>query len=229
MSKMRVSRRAGHWGAVVGLLVAGLFLTGCKSASTDPRFSQVPGFTGVPAGQSGIASSAGTPAQTGNIGSDYIHAGDTLLITFADLAIQVQSPVEERVKEDGTIGLLENQTFIAAGKTYGQLGKEIHDRYVPDYYKKMTVSVRPKTETQFYYVDGEVKLPNRQVYISRTTVLKAIASAGGFTDFANKGHVTLTRVDGRRFIINCKKAIKDPRLDLEVLPGDKVWVPRRII
>jgi polysaccharide export outer membrane protein len=93
----------------------------------------------------------------------------------------------------------------------------------------MTVSVLPKSDTQFYFVDGEVRLPNRQVYLSRTTVLKAIASAGGFTDFANKGKVTLTRVDGRTVIVNCKRAIKDPTLDLEIFPGDKIWVPRRII
>src|SRR5579859_7315194 len=207
MSMMRVSRRAWRWGAVVGLLMAGFFFAGCKDASTDSRFAQVPSYTGAPAGQSGIAANAGTPAQTAKVGSDWIHAGDTLLITFADLNIPVQSPVEERVKEDGTIRLLENQIFTAEGKTHGQLEKEIHDRYVPDYYKKMTVSVRPKTETQFYYVDGEVKLPNRQIYISRTTVLKAIASAGGFTEFARKGDVVLTRVDGHRFIVNCKKAI----------------------
>lgn len=228
MSMMRVSRRAGPWGAVVGFLMAGLFLVGCQNPSTDSRFAQVPGYAGVSAGQSGVAATptSGTPAPAG---ADTIHAGDTLQITFSDLPIQVQSPFEERVKEDGAIRLLENQTFAAEGKTVGQLEKEIHDRYVPDYYKKMTVSVRLKSETQFYYVDGEVKLPNRQIYLNRTTVLKAIASAGGFTDFARKSHVILTRVDGRRFVINCKKAIKDPRLDLEVLPGDKVYVPRRII
>jgi len=160
---------------------------------------------------------------------DSIRAGDTLRINFSDLPIVVQSPMEERVRDDGTITLLENQTFTAAGKNRGQLEKEIHERYVPAYYKKMTVSVLPKSETQFYFVDGEVKLPARQVYISRTTVLKAIASAGGFTDFARKGKVTLTRVDGRKFFVDCKKAQTDPRLDLEVFPGDKIWVPRRII
>src|SRR5262249_3464483 len=124
---------------------------------------------------------------------------------------------------------IENQTFTVAGKTHGQLEKEIHDRYVPDYYKKMTVSVRPKTETQFYFVDGEVKSPARQIYISRITVLKAIASAGGFTDFASKGNVTLTRVDGRVLHVNCKKALSNPQLDLEVYPGDRIWVFRRKI
>ncbi len=90
-------------------------------------------------------------------------------------------PFEEKIKEDGTITLLLNQTFTAAGTTPGDLAKEIRKRYVPDYFKNMTVTVKQQESTRWYYVDGEVKSPNRQIYNSRITVLKAIASAGGFT------------------------------------------------
>jgi polysaccharide export outer membrane protein len=134
----------------------------------------------------------------------------------------------ELVPGEWTFQVFRGAEKILEKKFEVQKAEGIHDRYVPDYYKKMTVSVLPKSETQFYFVDGEVKLPNRQVYLSRTTVLKAIASAGGFTDFASKGNVTLTRVDGRTVKVNCKKAQMDPRLDLEIFPGDKIWVPRRI-
>ena len=225
---MRVSRLAG-WGAVCGLLVTGLFLAGCKSGKNDVAFAQLPGYVGASSEQGGAISNAAPARAMGYDTMDAIRAGDTLRISFSDLPVMVTSPIEERVKDDGTITLLENLSFAAAGKTRGQLEKEIHDRYVPDYYKKMTVSVLPKSETQFYFVDGVVRIPNRQVYLSRTTVLKAIASAGGFTDFANKGKVILTRVDGRTLIVNCKKAQREPKLDLEVYPGDKIWVPRRII
>jgi len=228
MRMMTVSRLVGRWVAVVGLLVAGSFIAGCKSGTEEAAFAQLPGYVGASSAQGGTISNTAPSRPPGSATIDDIRAGDTLRINFSDLPIVVQSPMEERVKDDGTITLLENQSFTAAGKTRGQLEKEIHDRYVPAYYTKMTVSVLPKSETQFYFVDGEVKLPNRQVYLSRTTVLKAIASAGGFTDFARKGNVTLTRVDGRTVKVNCKKAQTDPRLDLEVFPGDKIWVPRRI-
>lgn len=228
MRMMTVSRLAERWVAVVGLLVAGLFIAGCKSGTEDAAFTQLPGYAGASSAQGGTISNTSPARPLGNDTMDAIRAGDTLRISFSDLPVIVQSPFEERVKDDGTITLLENQTFTAGGKTRGQLEKEIHARYVPDYYKKMTVSVLPKSETQFYFVGGEVRLPSRQVYLSRTTVLKAIASAGGFTDFASKGNVTLTRVDGRSVKVNCKKAQTDPRLDLELFPGDKIWVPRRI-
>jgi protein involved in polysaccharide export with SLBB domain len=58
--------------------------------------------------------------------------------------------------------------------------------------------------------------------------LKVIASAGGFTDFANKKKVKLTRVDGRTQIVNCPKALDNPSLDPEVYPGDTIHVPRRL-
>ena len=59
-------------------------------------------------------------------------------------------------------------------------------------------------------MNGEVRAPSRQIYNSRITVLKAIASAGGFTDFANKKKVRLTRVDGRTQTVNCVKALDNP-------------------
>jgi polysaccharide export outer membrane protein len=99
---------------------------------------------------------------------------------------------------------------------------------VPDYYKEMTVTVKQQESTRWYYINGEVRAPNRQIYNSRITVLKAIASASGFTDFANKTKVRLTRVDGRTQIINCRKALTNPALDLEVYPGDTIHVPRRL-
>jgi polysaccharide export outer membrane protein len=157
---------------------------------------------------------------------DTLHAGDVLTIEFTDMAVPVPLR-EERIKEDGSITLLEGKTFTASGKTRGQLEKEIHDFYVPRFYLKMTVSVRQQKDTQFYYVRGEVRIPNRQVYISRIRLLQAIASCGDFTDFARKRSVQLTRADGQKLTVNCIKATKDPKLNVEILPGDIIFVPRR--
>ncbi len=222
---MKVSTLARGWGIAVGLVLAGLFLAGC-GGGPDRRFAEVPGLTG---GQPQQAASA--PAATGGTGDstvvDIINVGDNLVVTFSDLPGPIQPPIDDKVRDDGTIRLIQNLTFKAAGKTRGDLEKEIHDTYVPKYFQTMSVQVQQKQNTQFYYVDGEVKQPNRQIYISRLTVLKAIASANGFTDFARKSAVVLTRADGRTATINCIKAQRDPRLDLEIYPGDKVFVPRK--
>jgi protein involved in polysaccharide export with SLBB domain len=218
MMRMTVKQLAGRWALWCGVLGLGLVLAGCESSSPNGDFSKMGAVGGTAGGTNSLALEPNY---------DQIRMGDTLVISFADLPI-VTLPEEQRVKEDGTISLMQNQTFEVKGKNRGQLEREIRERYVPRYFKNMTVSVRQKQDTQFYFVGGEVKLPNRQVYISRTTVLKAIASAGDFTDFAKKSKVKLTRMDGRIYIINCKTALVDPRLDLEVFPGDTITVPRRL-
>ena len=64
-------------------------------------------------------------------------------------------------------------------------------------------------------------------YLKEMTVLKAIATAGDFTDFAKKTKVQVTRADGRKINVNCVKAQRDPKLDVPVFPDDTVFVPRR--
>jgi polysaccharide export outer membrane protein len=158
---------------------------------------------------------------------EVFRVGDSLTVTFTD-TLMVIPPFEDKIKEDGTITLTLNQTFKADGKTRGNLEKEIRARYVPDYFKYMTVTVKQQESTRWYYMNGEVRSPARQIYNSRITVLKAIASSGGFTDFANKKKVKLTRVDGRTQTVNCVKALDNPALDPEVYPGDTIHVPRRL-
>src|SRR2546425_9705721 len=134
---------------------------------------------------------------------------------------------EEHVKEDGTITLLLNQSFRAAGKRRGDLEKEIHDRYVTNYFQNLTVVIKP--QDRFYFVDGEVRASGRQLYVGRMTTLKAIGSCGDFTDFANRKKVRLIRADGRIEIVNCVQAREDPRKDLEIFPNDHIIVPRKIL
>lgn len=225
---INVSRLAGRWGCVGVLLAVGWLVSGCKTGASSSKE--------VAAGDSGGAQIASVspvghtnPATTNSAGAenlDTLHVGDKITIEFTDMPVTIL-PREERIKEDGTLTLLEGKAFVFAGKTRGQLEQEIHDFYVPRYYLKMTVSVQQQKETQFYYVRGEVKLPGRQVYISRLTVLRAIGSASDFTDFARKTSVQLIRANGQKITINAKKALRNPSLDLEVFPGDTVYVPRR--
>jgi polysaccharide export outer membrane protein len=247
MSISNIGKRLGRWGAVCGLLYVGLGLSGCRTQSPDQQFAVVPpALTGassanpattpasdttpaVTPGASSVLSPSADPAATNGSGpeKEVLHVGSSLTITLTDTPNPIP-PFEGKIREDGTITLTLNQTFKADGKTPGELEKEIRERYVPDYFKRMTVSVKQEAMTLWYYVDGEVKQPSRQLYSTRITLLKAIASASGFTDFANKKKVKLTRVDGRTQVVNCVKARDNPKLDPEVYPGDRIYVPRSI-
>jgi protein involved in polysaccharide export with SLBB domain len=158
---------------------------------------------------------------------DTLRAGDTLSITFSDNpGADTRAPMDLKINVDGKVTTIHNQTFGADGKTCAELATEIHDRLVPRYYVSLTVNVR--NTGQFFYVDGEVRIPSRQAWVVPLTVTQAIAACGGFTDFAKRTNVELIRVNGRKQTIDCKKALQSPHLDLKVLPGDKIYVHRKV-
>jgi len=195
----------------LAVVLASMLLTGCQTTGDQGiHFTPVEGeeeLTGTPVGEGAR-----------------LAVGDMVKVTFSGLNTAIQ-PHEERIKEDGTITLPLIQAVKAEGKSTGELQREIHDKYVPDYYKRLTVTVI--TDQQVYYVQGQVRQAGRQQYIGTTTVLKAIASAGDFTDFADRKRVVLTRADGKRLIVDCIKAAKDATYDLPVFPGDKIEVKMR--
>ena len=250
MSIEHVGKGLRLWATVCGLVFGGLCLAGCRSKAPNQQFAEVPSGLATSSTVSTAPLTATTPlaaapakdpvktpvsrptaglALTNSAAPEpeVFRVGDSLTITFTDTPITIPDS-EQKIKEDGTITLTLNQAFKADGKTRGDLEKEIRARYVPDYFKYMTVTVRQVQSSRWYYINGEVRAPGRQIYVSRITVLKAIASAGGFTDFANKKKVKLTRLDGRMMTVNCVKALDNPALDPEVYPGDTIHVPRRV-
>ncbi len=194
----QLRKTASHWMFALGVVCIAL-LSGCQ---TGPKYSDV-------------SSDIGTA----------LHIGDVVTVSATAFSgDKVIADQTERIGEDGTISLLYIGRVTAAGKTPNQLQKEIQDLYVPKYYTGLNVIVIG--EMKYFYVDGDVRAPNKYEYHSDMTVVKAISVAGGFTDFANKRKVQITHA-GHKQTINVTKAIDNPSLDIPVYPGDKIWVPRR--
>jgi len=207
-------------------MAALLLVTGCHFGK-DKEYSDIPGLTGAEAPSQATQQGADAP-NADNESSEVMQPGQVINVSFSDLS-SLMAPIEQTVRDDGTITLLYNQTFKAAGKTRGQLEKEIHDRYVPAFFVRLTVTVAHNQQTRFYYVGGEVKAPGRQIWIGPITVTRAIPSAGDFTDFANKKKVQLTRSNGHSQWVNCLKALENSQFDPQVYPGDKITVRRKIL
>ena len=142
--------------------------------------------------------------------------GDKLTIQFTEPGLP--SPWEQTIGENGRITLPLGQSVEAAGKTKAELEKAIHSVYVPELYRRMSVNVR--LEDRYYWVKGEVRNPNQLKYISSVTILKAIAAAGDYTEFADRGHVRLVR-NGEMVRVSNKN------FDMPVYPGDTIIVDRR--
>jgi protein involved in polysaccharide export with SLBB domain len=153
-----------------------------------------------------------------------LRPGDRVTISFSDIP-QPPQPFEVRIPEDGKITLPYNITVQTIGKTANQLQEEIRNAYVPKYFVRMTVTI--KAEERFYFVGGEVRAPARVPYGGDLTVLRAIDSVGGFTDFAKRKKIELRRANGQTHMINWYKAIENPKLDLPVYPNDQITVHKK--
>jgi protein involved in polysaccharide export with SLBB domain len=227
---MDLMKFSGLWVRLFAVLFAGGLLAGCQSPDSGFKFDPLTenGAASMPgAGGPALAPMAMRDPQrlVDPNGSPILHTGDQVTVTFQDLVIPIQ-PVDGLVKEDGKITLIYNKQFQADGKTLGQLERDIRAAYVPAYFVNMTPTVTIKD--RFFSVGGEVKTPGRQAYVGRMRVLGAIDTAGGFTDFAKKTKIKVTRGNGKQETVNAVKALEQPELNIEIFPGDQVFVPKRI-
>lgn len=202
---MHVSPKA----LVISLIASCAFFAGCPG-SPDAHVGQDVPLPG-PAGQ----------------GGGRFSVNDKIKVQIKDTPdTQLQLPHITQVRENGMITLPYIGDVQADGKTSSELQKEITAKFVPAYFTRVTVTVEP--DERYYFVGGEVKQESQRAYLGTITVTRAIRAAGGFTDFAAKAKVKLTRASGEVIEVNVPKAMKDPRLDPLVYPGDQIHVPRSI-
>jgi polysaccharide biosynthesis/export protein VpsN len=220
MAKMNVGKVWSYLCGAGPLILAMFSWTGCQTAR-DQDFATLPGFENVVS-----VTETNMPVAEQKRESEIINAGDVLIVSFADTPPPALSPLDPKVQDDGTVKLYYNEVFKAGGLTTGQLEQEIQNRYVPKYFTRMTVTVVHSRDTRYYFIGGEVKVPGQKPYLGRITVTQAVQAAADFTDWAKKSKVELIHPDGRKEIINCKKALRDPKLDRWVYPNDKIHVPR---
>ena len=147
---------------------------------------------------------------------------DPIYIRFS--GIMEQQQLEVLIDENGEISLLHIKDPIkAAGLTPSALEDKIERLYVDEgIYKNVSVNVTMTAKV--YYVQGEVLQPGQFQLMSGTTLLQAIAGARGYSPYANKKKVTITRY-GKIYTYNAKQLEKNPSEDVKIEAGDviKVW------
>lgn len=188
---MKQLRRIGSALPLLAMVVATVMWTGCGS---NPP---------VPEGPGGY--------------SDLAQAGNIITVQFTEPGMP--GTWEQTIGQNGMISLPLGRSVQAAGKSTSELEKAIHDIYVPELYRRMTVVVN--LENRFYWVKGEVRNPGQLKYLGSTTILNAITAAGDYTDFADRGHVRLVR-DGKTYRVD------NSDFETPIYPGDTVIVDRRL-
>lgn len=134
------------------------------------------------------------------------------------------------VRPDGKISLPLLNDVQAAGLTPMQLQASLHDalkKFISD--PQVTVIVT-QVNSRRIFVLGEVPRPGAFPMLPHMTVLQAISTAGGFSQFAKeKGVYVLRTENGRQVTIpfNYKEVVRGKRPDqnIELKPGDTIVVP----
>lgn len=136
------------------------------------------------------------------------------------------------VQPDGKISLLLVHEVKAEGFTSFELRKELAADYAK-YLQHPEVSVViNQSAGERVFVGGEVSKPEVVMLVGPTTVLQAVAMAGGFKDTARTNEVVVLRrgEDNKPFTIalNLKEAMKgvDLTQNIYLQPYDTVIVPR---
>jgi polysaccharide export outer membrane protein len=190
------------------VVVAGLgFLACVGSASAQERVAK-------PA-----AARAATPASGYMIG-----LGDVLRINVwkePDLTLDVT------VRLDGMITVPLVGDVQAAGRVPSQLAGTLVtelQRFIEN--PRVTVTVTQATSAKIYVV-GQMVRPGEFPLSGRMTVLKALALAGGFKEFAKPDSIVIVREDQRVIPFNFKHVGEGKDMSQNVLlsAGDTIVVP----
>jgi polysaccharide export outer membrane protein len=175
------------------------------------------------------APAAPTPAGPAPLASEYvIGPGDVLQISvWKNEALSRVAPV----RPDGKISMPLLHDIRAAGLTAMQLRDKIAQA-LAEFLPNPEVSVGlAEVHSLRVSVLGEVQKPGVLELQGRTTILEAIAMAGGFRDFASPSKIAVIRTDEhgqtQKLRFNYNRAIsnspEEPNLVLQA--GDVIVVP----
>jgi len=134
------------------------------------------------------------------------------------------------VRPDGKISLPLLNDVQAAGMTSMQLANSLRDslsKYLTN--PQVTVTVT-EINSRRVYITGEVVRAGALPLLPNMTVLQALSSAGGFTQFAKLKNIYVLRTeDGKqtKHPFNYKEVVKGnlPEQNILLQPGDTIVVP----
>jgi polysaccharide biosynthesis/export protein len=222
--------------------------------STLPASAAAPVFSELPAMTPSVANPPGSPAPAGaakgiNTSPALTNSMDAL---DADHTLAIGDRLSFRIVEDeedpkplivtdsGELECPYIGRFPAVGKSCRDLARALKTELEKDYYFQATViiavDVMAKSRGKVYLVGpvrapGPLEVPSDEVF----TLSKAILRAGGFTDFADKKSVRVTRktTNGLEqvFKVNVADILDKGKTatDMRLEAGDLIVIPERTI
>ena len=132
------------------------------------------------------------------------------------------------VRPDGRISLPLLDDIQAAGLTPTQLGNHITEALKKTMRDPQVTVIVTAVNSRRYYVTGEVQRAGTYPLIPDMTALQALASAGGFTVFANRSKIYILRTENgkqQRIPFDYDKVVKGKSQDVPLKAGDTIVIP----
>lgn len=214
--------------AACGLGLAAWAQTPRPGVAAPPKALQ--SGAGVTAGAAAAPARVNDPPKAATVDPEYvIGPGDVLAI---DVYHEPEDSRTLPVRPDGRISLPLAGELVAEGKTAVQLQDEISTR-LEKYIDAPSVTVMVQdAESHRFNILGMVKAPGSFALTHPTTILDAIAMAGGLLDFAHQKNIYLIRrraTDGVeiRYNFNYNAVSRGLNMQQNVLiqPNDTIVVP----
>jgi polysaccharide export outer membrane protein len=218
------------------LLITGLFAFYFASTSpgvraqASPQQARTPGQTPPPAANT-VQGEDGSRPQLHERNPRYrIEPGDILELSFR---YTPEFDQEVTVQPDGFVQLkgIQNDVHIQ-GLTVPQVIEALKKAYVDVLNDPAISVVLREFEKPYFIAGGQVGKPGKYDLRGRTTATQAVAIAGGFSDFSKNSQVLLFRRYSDDLVevkvLNLNRVLKDKnyREDLELQPGDMLFVPK---
>ncbi len=155
-----------------------------------------------------------------------LRPGDTIEVRLGGVPTNDVSQITGSyvIDNQGFVNLAYINKISIGGKTAGQAADIIEGSYKnAQIFTNPTITISTQAGGRFVNVGGEVKSPSRIPFTPDLTLMSAINAAGGMSEFANRKKVRLIR--GKEvMVVDTKKILSDPSLDLPVKPGDQIFV-----
>jgi protein involved in polysaccharide export with SLBB domain len=170
--------------------------------------------------------------------------GDRLSFRIVEDQVDAKEPLDPKalvVADTGDLEIPYLGRYPAVGKSCKQLAHEIKAALEKDYYFKATVIIAVELRAKRFgavYVVGQVRQtgPVDMPGDEQLTLSKAVLRAGGFTDYADKHHVKVTRKSdtdngpSKTFLVDVSEILEQGKTDKDLLlePGDTIFVTSRL-
>jgi len=214
-------------GCITVLVIAGTLAITTAALPQGPNHQEQKALSsGTVSESSGEHASAVNP--TAKVSADYVIGPDDVL----DVSVWKEQDLTRtlQVRPDGRISMPLLNDVQAAGFTPSQLAQTISERLKKYLTAPQVTIIVTQINSQRVYVIGEVTRPGAYPLLPGMTILQAISSAGGLTQFANSKKIFLMRNENHiqtKYPFSYKEVLDGRKAEenLPVKAGDTIVVP----